>query len=131
MRNEDKLAQQVATWLNIQHPTIIYHFDTGSGSRTSIGMAMRNKRLNKWRGYPDLFICKIMNGYGGLFIELKASSPFKKNGDVKSDVHLQEQLAIQNKLKEKGYWADFGCGFEDIIKLINWYLTPNGIFKNN
>jgi hypothetical protein len=131
MRKEDQLAQQIANYLNTQYPKVIYHFDSGSGARLSIGMAMRNKRLNKWSGYPDLFIAQPMNGYNGLFVELKTKTPFKKDGIIKSDLHLIEQDDFISLLKSKGYWAGFGIGFDETIKLIKWYLTPNGIFKNS
>ena len=94
MRKEDQLSQQIATYLNAQYPTVIYHFDTGSGGTSSIGIAMRNKRLNKWRGYPDLFIAKRKHMFCGLFIEIKAESIFKKDGSMKKSPHLSEQRAI-------------------------------------
>lgn len=131
MRKEDQLAQQIATFMNIQYPNIIYHFDTGSGGKLSIGMAMRNKRLNKWRAYPDMFIAQPMNGYHGLYLELKVKTPFKKDGIIKTDLHLIEQDNFISLLKQKGYWAEFGIGFDKTVKIIKWYLTPNGIYKNN
>ena len=131
MRLEDQLAQQVATYLNLQYPSVIYHFDTGSGGRTTIGMAMRNKKLNKWRGWADLFIAHPMNGWHGLFIELKVTSPFKKDGMLKKDEHLEEQMERLNDLQYRGYYSTFGVGFEHTKKMIDWYLTPNGVFKYN
>lgn len=122
MRPEDHLAQQIASYLNTQYPKIIYHFDTGSGGRTSIGMAMRNKRLNRWRGYPDLFICKSIGLWLGLFIELKTSTPYKKDGQIKTDEHLIEQQTIHTKMKSEGYRAEFGIGFEGCKKIIDDYL---------
>jgi hypothetical protein len=122
MRKEDSLAQQVATYLNTQYPKVIYHFDTGSGGRTTIGLAMRNKRLNKWRGYPDLFICECKGLYGGLFIELKAESIFKKDGELKKNAHIEEQRDVLNNLMSKGYYAMFGVGFEDCKRIIDEYL---------
>lgn len=122
MRPEDHLAQQIATYLNTQYPKVLYHFDTGSGGTTSIGMAMRNKRLNRWRGYPDLFVCKGIGKWLGLFIEIKVNSPFKKDGQVKTDQHLQEQATIHAQLSNEGYRAQFGVGFEGCKKIIDDYL---------
>jgi len=53
-----------------------------------IGLAMKNKRLNKHSGWPDLFIGESKkrdlfskeSNCNGLFIELKISSPFLKDG---------------------------------------------------
>lgn len=125
MRKEDSLAQQVANYLNYQYPNVIYHFDTGSGGRTTIGLALRNKRLNKWRGYPDLFICECRGAYGGLFVELKVDGVLKKDGSMKKNEHLQEQRSILNKLQEARYYACFGVGFEDCKKIIDEYLLLN------
>lgn len=122
MRKEDKLAQQISDYLRMQYPKTIFHFDTGSGGTTSIGMAMRNKRLNKWRGYPDLFICEAKNEYNGLFIELKVETPFKKNGELKANEHTQEQDNFHLQLRNRGYFACFGIGFEDCKFIIDNYL---------
>jgi hypothetical protein len=123
MRKEDHLATQISGYLSSQYPTIIYHFDTGSGSTTSIGMAMRNKRLNKWSGYPDLFIAEPRGKYRGLFIELKVESPFKKNGvSLKKNKHVEKQFELLQVLQKRGYFACFGVGFEQCKFIINKYL---------
>jgi hypothetical protein len=123
MRKEDKLAQQVATYLKLQYPDTIYHFDVGSGGSTSIGMAMRNKRLNKWQGYPDLFIAERKSIYGGLFIEIKVDSVLKKDGGYKKSDHLLKQRVILNQLRSAGYYTAFGCGFDNIKKIIDEYMA--------
>jgi hypothetical protein len=123
MRPEDKLAQQVADYLRLQYPNIIPHFDTGSGGTTSIGMALRNKRLNYKRGFPDLFIAEPRGSYFGLFIELKASHIMNKNGTMKKSDHLQEQLIMLNELTKKGYYAMFGVGFDSCKAIIDEYMN--------
>ena len=124
MRKEDRLSQQIATYLNVQYPNVIYHFDVGSGGTSSIGMAMRNKRLNKWLGYPDLFIAKRKHMFCGLFIEIKVDSIFKKDGSMKKSDHLTKQRAILNLLRSEGYETMFGCGFDQIKQIIDDYLKP-------
>jgi len=130
-RKEDQLAQQVANYLNLQFPKVVYHFDSGSGSRTSIGMAIRNKRLNKHSGWPDLFLaepkkadlfCKTNNAHG-LFIELKVETPFLKDGKtLKASEHLRNQFLLHEVLRSKGYEVHFGVGFEHCKFLIDQYL---------
>lgn len=135
MREEDILAKKLSTWLNAQHPKVIYHFDTGSGSVKSIGMAMRDKRLNKWRGWSDLFIAEPKEKLGstfsdfifyhGLFLELKKEGTkiYKKDGFLVADKHIHEQLAMIQLLKQKGYAANFAIGFDDAVKQITEYLS--------
>lgn len=101
----------------------------GGGAVKTIGMAMRDKRLNKWRGWSDLFIAEPKNKpfgkqYCGLFLELKAEGTklLKRNGDVVSD-HIGEQHELLLMLQEKGYAADFGIGFDNCIKIITEYLN--------
>ena len=62
--------------------------------------------------------------YNGLYLELKAegNSPFKKDGTLKKDQHLEEQNEVLNHLREKGYAAYFAVGFEEAQKLIDDYL---------
>jgi len=131
MRQEDKIAQQVSDYLKLQYPQVIYHFDTGSGGTKSIGMAVRDKRLNPHRGYPDLFVPVVKPAtstytglYHGLYIELKATTPYLKDGiTLKKNKHLEEQNDIINRLKGEGYYACFCTGFEETKAIIDWYLT--------
>lgn len=122
MRKEDRIAIQLADYIYLQYPNIIAHFDTGSGGTTSIGMAMRNKRLNKRRGFPDLFIAEPTAHFKGLFIEIKAKLPFKKNGELYAGDHLKEQQAMLTELMLRGYWAVFGVGFDACKEIIDTYL---------
>lgn len=123
MRPEDRLAIQLSDYIAAQYPNIVAHFDLASGGVASIGMAMRNKRLNKKNAYPDLFIAEPKEEYSGLYIEIKATSIFKKDGTIKKDKHLQEQRDMLCVLTGKGYYATFGCGFDDCKKIIDEYLN--------
>ena len=122
MRKEDAISQQIAEYINLQYPGIIYHFDTGSGGRTTIGMAMRNKKLNRVRGWPDLFIAEPRANFKGLFVEIKVINPLKKDGQLKADDHLEEQQAVITELLLRGYWATFGVGFDGIKLIIDTYF---------
>ena len=125
MRQEDALAQQVSDYITMQYPNVIFHFDTGSGGRTSIGMAKRNKKLNPQNGWPDLFIIAPYSRLGGkgLFIELKVKSPYKKDGvTLLKDKHIHEQANRLKELHDMAYCAHFGVGFEDCKNIIDRYL---------
>jgi cysteinyl-tRNA synthetase len=113
---EYKLSVQIATYINTRYPNVMYHFDVGSGERMSIGQAVKNKRLNKWRGMPDLWIYEVRKNYHGLCIEIKATNPSLTE-------HVREQRDRIGKLIERGYFAEMCVGFEETKRLIDDYLT--------
>lgn len=59
----------------------------------------------------------------GLFIELKKEGTrlLKKNGNYASE-HIQEQAELLKKLRERGYVAEFACGFDEAKTIIDRYL---------
>ena len=123
MRPEDKIVIQISQYLNYQYPQIIYHFDVGSGGVKSIGMAMRDKRINTWRGYPDLFLPEPRGCYHGLFAEIKKDGTKIINGKGNfTTPHIEEQNKFLESLRIKGYWARFSIGFEETKKMIDEYL---------
>lgn len=62
--------------------------------------------------------------YNGLYLEIKAdgNSPFKKDGTLKKDEHLEEQEEMLEALRLRGYKAEFAVGFEQAKKIIDEYL---------
>lgn len=121
---EKNLHSSVCKWLKLQYPGILFRTDYAAGMRLSIGMAMRQKTLQSHKGYPDLFIIEPRGSYAGLFIELKTETTkiFKKNGELISNPHIEEQHKMLEMLKDRGFVAEFGIGFDDIIAKIKTYL---------
>ena len=124
--SEHNLYEQIARYLQLQYPNIIYRFDIA---------ADLNKRLHPERGYPDLFIAESSTNiwhspvrewglHFGLYLEIKteSNSPYKKDGTLKKDKHLEEQAEMLEKLRARGYRAEFGVGFEGCKKIIDEYL---------
>ena len=137
--SEHSLYEQIARYLQLQYPSVIYRFDIGSDLKLTPGQAAKHKRLHPERGYPDLYIAessenissKDWNGivrewgfYFGLYLEIKteSNSPYKKDGTLKKDQHLEEQARMLEKLRARGYKAEFGVGFEGCKKIIDEYL---------
>ena len=58
--------------------------------------------------------------YNGMFIELKRKGEmvFRKDGSVRSDVHLQEQWEMLQRLRTRGYYACFAIGFDQAVTQI-------------
>jgi hypothetical protein len=135
MREID-LQQQVADYIRLQYPTVIFHSDFGSGIKLTMGQAIKQKRLNGGRrSWPDMFIAGTIinkirnndgsyNAYSGLFVELKKEGTriFKKDGTLVSDAHIREQYDMLHDLRARGYAAEFACGFDEAKKLIDDYM---------
>jgi hypothetical protein len=91
---ELELQAQVADYIRLKYPSVIFHSDFGSGIKLTMGQAIRQKRLNGGRrSWPDMFIAETViskirhddgsyNAYSGLFVELKREGTriFKKDG---------------------------------------------------
>jgi hypothetical protein len=126
----------IADYLRYQYPQVIYRFDLAADLKLTMGQASKHKRLQRYPGYPDLFIAEpdIGNTDGsrrafkkiwfGLFIELKREGTriFKKDGTLVSDAHIREQYDMLHDLRARGYAAEFACGFGEAKKLIDDYM---------
>ena len=130
---EEVIQQQVADYLRLQYPDVLFHSDFGSGIKLTMGQAVKQKRLNGGqRAWPDMFIAepapRCIDGgwkyeWNGLFIELKREGVRlkKKNGEWASD-HIAEQAEILERLEFRGYMAKFAVGFEEAKAIIDDYL---------
>lgn len=123
--SENELRRQLATWLQLQYPNVIYRFDLAADLKLTVGQARKHKALHPHRGYPDLFIAEPRSCFHGMYVELKAEgkSPYKRNGELKSSEHLAEQEDFLMKLNCRGYYAIFATGFDEAKNLIEQYLN--------
>ncbi|HET8839728.1 MAG TPA: hypothetical protein VFM82_12130 [Flavobacteriaceae bacterium] len=121
--NEYSLQKAVCRYLDLQFPQVMYLSDTVANCKLTMPQAKRNKAIQK-QGFkcPDLLILEPRKGYAGLFIELKVKSPFKKNGELLKNEHLEGQMKTIQELNRKGYSACFQWRFETIKKMIDDYL---------
>ena len=123
--NESDLQIQVAEYIRLQYPDVLFHSDYGSGIRLTPGQAVRQKRQNGGRrAWPDIFVAEPRDGYAGLFIELKREKTriTKKNGDWAS-MHIMEQAEMLKMLLKRGYKAQFAVGFAEAKELIDDYFN--------
>ena len=122
--SEAELQKNVALFLKIEYPDVIFHSDFGSGVKLSIYQAKMQKMQNGGRrAWPDMFIAEPNKDYHGLFIELKKDGTRlkKKNGEWASP-HIQEQAELLEELTKRGYVAEFAVGFDQAIDIIDNYL---------
>ena len=118
--NEATIHRQLCQYIRIKYPTVIFTSEP-SGLRLPIGQAKKLKELRSGTKLPDLWILEPKGRYFGLFIEIKAESPFKKNGECKTQ-HIADQAVMLEKLRNKGYVANFATGFESCRNLIDNYM---------
>lgn len=123
MREHD-IYTMIADYLRYQYPTIIYRFDLAADLKLTMGQARKHKRLQRYRGYPDLFIAEPKGKYAGLYLEIKkpGTKIFKKDGAIVADAHIREQYGMLEDLRFAGYAAEFGIGFEATKELIDSYM---------
>lgn len=132
---EIELQAQVADYLRLQYPDVLFHSDFGSGIKLSMSQAVRQKRLNGGRrSWPDMFIAKPKLGVDrdgqhfyqhGLFLELKKDGVrvFKRDGSLVADEHIREQYKMLQRLMRLGYRAEFAIGFDQAKRIIDRYLN--------
>lgn len=139
--NESDLQTQVADYLRLSYPDVLFHSDFGSGIKLTPGQAVKQKRQNGGRrAWPDMFIAQPVTTQGelvneekriwvdyntccGLFLELKKEGTRlkKKNGEWTNE-HIAEQAEVLEKLRKRGYCAEFAVGFDKAKEIIDGYL---------
>jgi len=122
-KREEIMQVQIAKYLKLKHPDIIFRMDMG-GIKLNMGQAVLWSRMQSGRAYPDCFIAEPRSGYSGLFLELKHSKNevYRKNGELRNLKHIIEQHEMLMELTRKGYYASFSYGFDYTIELIENYL---------
>lgn len=131
--SEHELYVLIADYLRLQYPDIIYRFDLAADLKLSIGQAKKHKRLQRFRGYPDLFIAKpklqqskdgLPVYIHGLFLEIKKEGTkiLKKDGEYVADKHIREQAKMLQALERRGYRAMFAVGYEQAKQIIDEYI---------
>lgn len=122
-QQEYQLQKQVCTYISTQYPNVLFLSDTIASVSLTIPQAIRNKAIQK-NGFkcPDLLILEPKKGYSGLFIELKKDSPYKKDGTLKKNKHLEYQEKSMQELRSKGYYCLFSWNFEQTQRIIDIYL---------
>jgi hypothetical protein len=122
-KEEENLSIQVCNYLKTDYPDVIFTAES-SGIRVPIHVAAKMKKQRSDKGLPDLIILEPNQKYKGICLELKKEGVkiFKDDGSLYANEHHQEQHEILGRLRKKGYWAEFSCGFDATKKIIDWYM---------
>lgn len=104
---EAVLQQQVADYLRLQYPNVLFHSDFGSGIKLTMGQAVKQKRQNGGRrAWPDMFIaepkgvkalCKVIETNGSK--EKLTGDDFV---DAMSGYLIQQKYGLFIELKKEG-----------------------------
>lgn len=107
---ESVVYEQLADWMNLQYPGVLYRFDVGADVYVPPAVANKFKRLHPRRGHPDMFIAEpqfiyeelkeervythslptikidpeatyALTGFAGLYLELKKEGETLSPGD--------------------------------------------------
>ena len=142
IKKEELLHLRICDYLRNNYPDVLFRTDFSSGMKMTPGQAVKHKKFQKSRAWPDLFIAKpgqdvfrdSFSGekyhefFGGLFLELKAEGTklYKKNGEMVANKHYREQAEMLERLRSNGYIAEFAVSYDEAIKIITDYLgKPN------
>jgi hypothetical protein len=111
--NEHQEQMAVINWFRLQHRQYAsYLFAIPNGGVRNIGTAVKLKKEGVLAGVPDLFLMIPMNGYHGLWIEMKV-----KGGRVSDS-----QKQFMGAATLMGYPAIVCYGFDEAKNAINNYL---------
>ena len=120
---EYNLQKQICRYILLQYLDVLFMSDTVAYLKMTVAQGGRNKAIQK-PGFktPDLIIFKPNKSYPGLFLELKTKSPYKKDGNLLSNEHLEGQMATIKDLRKLGYYADFCWSFDMAKDIIDQYM---------
>jgi hypothetical protein len=123
-KKEENLQLQIARYLIIYWPNVIFTSDISGMKLTKGQTIMASRMRSKGLKFPDMLIFEPRGQYKGLFIELKREDAdvFQKDGVTPYAGHIYEQWKTLQRLKAKGYFATFGIGFNNTIKIIEDYM---------
>lgn len=137
---EDNIQIAFCEFVKLQYKDVIFQCDLSSGMKLPIHTAARNKKMRSSRALPDFLMLEPRGWFKGFALELKkdSSEVYKKDGSLVKKIvkvknkrgvvieeydHVKEQADMLEKLRGKGYYADFGMGLDDCIQKITNYMS--------
>ncbi len=132
-QKEENIQLAFCKHVKKEYPSVIFTCDFASGMKLPIFIAGKHKLMRSSRAMPDFSADEPNSLYHGFRLELKIDSVYTKKGELKKQLktikktgekydHLKEQWEMILKLRERGYYADFGQGLEDCKKKFDDYM---------
>lgn len=110
---EDEVQEAIIEYCQLCKIKVVHIPNEGKRSKSYGG---KLKKLGMSNGFPDLHFPKALNGYHGLYIELKRDEQAKPT---------PEQAEWVEYLNSQGYYAVICYGVASAIKEINKYFKVN------
>lgn len=111
--------------MSVRYPEVMVFSDTAAHiKKTQIQQVRANALSTKGEKPPDVFIAQMSGRHGGMYLEFKAETPYKKDGvTLKKNEHIEAQARTMQKLRQRGYFVpDFVWSVEQAMKVVEWYL---------
>lgn len=138
-KKEAKIQLEFCDYVKNNFPDVIFNCDLASGMNLGKHIGGMNSRMRSSRSQPDFFAAHPIFNHCGFYLELKKDRDevYKKDGGFKKHLkkiknskgvvieeydHIQEQLKMLERLRSKGYYADFGLGLKDCISKFRAYM---------
>lgn len=121
---EEQLQLHLCRYVQTKYPDVIFWSD-GSGLKLTPGQARKAAGMRSGAGVPDFFIAEARGSYFGFFLELKREGTviWLKNREVTKDPHIRQQMKMLWELGTRGFYANFGVGYDEAIQLVDQYMA--------
>lgn len=121
-KSEENLQIAVCKYIRHQFPQVIFTSES-SGLRLTMGQAVKAKKCRSEGKLPDLIILEPRGHASGLILELKKQGEvvYNRDGSYRAG-HVAEQGKTLERLRKKGYIAQFVIGFDNAKFIIDTYL---------
>lgn len=107
---------------------LIVFSDTAAHIPKTVKQQLRANKLQTGGKWLDIFIAQPSGEYCGLMMELKAETPFKKDGvTLLKNEHIEAQHDTMLRLRSRGYAALFVWELPQCIAVLNNYLDGKEI----
>lgn len=118
---ERLLQRKICNHLQEYYPDVYFMSDP-SGIKLSPNILKLLKSTRSAHSQLDICIMEPSREFKGLFIEVKASTPYQKNGELFTDPHLEDQHLVMQVLRSKGYQCLFCWSLDQAIIIFDIYL---------
>lgn len=121
---EYKIQAEFVRAMALKFPGVMVFSDCAAHiKKTMIQQKRANALSTPGEKWPDVFVAQPSGDYAGLYLEFKAESPYKKNGDgLLANPHIEAQAATMDKLRERGYSCHFVWDSCQAIQVVKSYL---------
>lgn len=123
-KREEILQIQIAKYLRLKYPNVIFRSDVSSGMRLPMFLSVKAAKMQSGSKFPDMCIFEARHGFNAMLLELKKSREeiYTKSDMLRQSEHIQAQAEVLRQLRVKGFSAEFYCGFDEAVRAIDAYL---------